>query len=193
MSFVGSSFSSAGTASLLFGRAKARPYVPSSARTYRHDTCSTSRMRPQRLPTFDYLGCHRYFVTCCTWKRQLLFDETSVPIVRQAAHSAFADRGFDLLAWVFMPDHVHWLLQGTHVTDDLRAAMTLARQRAAFAYRQHGGGRLWQAGFHDRVVRRTEKTDAIANYILDNPVRAGLVQDPHVYPFSWSMTLSDRA
>ncbi len=145
-------------------------------------------MRPRRLPAFDYCGCHRYLVTCCTWRRQLLLNATSVPTVSSEAHGAFADRGFDLIAWVFMPDHVHWLVQGTREDSNLKAAMTLARQRSAIAYKRACGGSLWQNGYHERVLRRAEDANAIARYILNNPVRAGLVQEPGDYLYSWSIT-----
>ena len=31
--------------------------------------------RPPRLPSFDYRGCHRYFVTCCVADRRPVFAD----------------------------------------------------------------------------------------------------------------------
>lgn len=43
-------------------------------------------------------------------------------------------------------------------------------------------GRLWQPGFHDHAVRREESLEAIARYIVANPLRAGLVKKVGDYP-----------
>jgi putative transposase len=40
-------------------------------------------------------------------------------------------------------------------------------------------------GFHDRCLARTDETLAdVARYIVENPVRAGLVQRPEDWPYS---------
>lgn len=104
-------------------------------------------------------------------------------------HDSFEARGFGLLAWVYMPDHVHWLLEGRTESSDLKAAMKLARQRSAVAFRQSAEDSLWQPGFHERVLRRTDDTESVANYILNNPVRAGLAIKATDYRFSWSITI----
>lgn len=36
-------------------------------------------------------------------------------------------------------------------------------------------GQLWQAGYHDRALRREEDLRSVARYVVANPVRAGLV------------------
>lgn len=46
-----------------------------------------------------------------------------------------------------------------------------------------GAGRLWMPGYHDRALRGEEDALGVARYILWNPVRAGLVADPHDYPY----------
>jgi hypothetical protein len=38
--------------------------------------------------------------------------------------------------------------------------------------------------FYDRIVRRGDDAREIAAYILDNPVRAGLIRSGEVWPFS---------
>jgi REP element-mobilizing transposase RayT len=44
-------------------------------------------------------------------------------------------------------------------------------------------GSLWQAQYFEHAVRRDEDLNEIVLYMLNNPVRAGLVQDFHDYPF----------
>ncbi len=45
---------------------------------------------------------------------------------------------------------------------------------------------LWQKGFYDHVLRSREAVDAAAWYILNNPVRRGLVKEMYEWPQSGS-------
>ena len=46
-------------------------------------------------------------------------------------------------------------------------------------------GRVWQTESFDRVLRSSESLDAKVAYILDNPVRAGLVSRSGDYAWTW--------
>jgi hypothetical protein len=61
--------------------------------------------------------------------------------------------------------------------------MRLIRARTAMTYRALRQGSLWQDGYFERVLRAHEDTAIVARYIVDNPVRAGLVQRADDYPF----------
>lgn len=86
------------------------------------------------------------------------------------------------LAWVVMPDHVHWLVELQRGT--LGGLMGRFKSRSAKAVNALSGreGRFWQSGFYDRAVRREDDIRAIARYIIANPIRAGLVQRAGDYP-----------
>lgn len=45
-------------------------------------------------------------------------------------------------------------------------------------------GALWQQSYYDHVARREEDVMAVCRYILDNPVRKGLVEDADAWPYS---------
>jgi len=149
--------------------------------------------RPHRLAGFSYLGCQRYFLTFCTLHRALRFvrddivDDVLLQIRRTAAHE-----GYENVTYCFMPDHLHLLIEATHDRADLRRYVKLAKQRSGAAHALKCGARLWQEGYYDRVLRKDEDSKAIAKYILENPVRAGLVASVMDYPFSgsdrWSRT-----
>ena len=55
-----------------------------------------------------------------------------------------------------------------------------------FANRQKTKERLWQAGYHERILRNDEASPSVARYILENPVRAGLTKAIDEYPFAGS-------
>ena len=91
----------------------------------------------------------------------------------------------DLYAYCVMPDHVHVLLQPN--AGDLIQYVQAVKGKTTRTYWKLGGsGKLWQRGFHDHILRREESLHGITQYILANPVRAGLTDDIVAYPFSGS-------
>lgn len=82
-----------------------------------------------------------------------------------------------------MPDHVHLLVEGLFVDADCRRFIKLAKQYAAYEFSKDRGKRLWQPWGYEHVLRDEERTHVVARYILENPVRAGLVRSVLDYPF----------
>jgi len=85
-----------------------------------------------------------------------------------------------------MPDHAHLLLEGTDRNSDLRMVIKTAKQSSGQRFAARMKRPLWDEGFHDRVVRPEDDVKRIARYIIENPVRAGLVRSPSDYPLSGS-------
>jgi REP element-mobilizing transposase RayT len=86
------------------------------------------------------------------------------------------------LAWVLMPDHLHWLIElGSTSLGNLVCAF---KSRSSCALYRTGAERkhIWQPGFYDRALRRDEDVKAAARYIIANSIRAGLVQRAGDYP-----------
>ena len=85
-------------------------------------------------------------------------------------------------AWVVMPDHVHWLFSLER--HDVSACVARFKSRSARAIHQARGsrGRVWQSGYFDHRVRNEDDFRSQARYILDNPLRAGLVKKLADYP-----------
>ena len=145
--------------------------------------------RPEHLKTFDYIGLHQYFLTFCTHERRQLFvDPERVAVVSTQIQRAALDLRFAVLAYCYMPDHVHLLAEGLADDSDCRQFISRAKQYSGFHYRAAFGQRLWQRYGFERVLRGDEAAVSVARYILENPVRAGLVEDVRAYPFSGSDT-----
>ncbi len=89
-----------------------------------------------------------------------------------------------------MPDHMHMLVEVRTV-----GLVDLIRRTKSFSTRlwwQHGGnGALWQESFYDHGVRDIPDFEAIATYIFNNPVKAGLVAEWESYPL-FGGTMVDR-
>jgi REP element-mobilizing transposase RayT len=79
------------------------------------------------------------------------------------------------LAWIVMPDHVHWLLALRE--GPLSRVVQQMKSNAARRLNALCGWPppFWQAGFFDHRLRSDEDLRRQAEYLLANPVRAGLV------------------
>ena len=83
-----------------------------------------------------------------------------------------------------MPDHVHLIVEAKEETSDLKRFVARAKQLSGYVYSQtHQRRRLWQRYGFEHVLRDDESTQRSVRYVLENPVRAGLVRDPREYPF----------
>ena len=87
------------------------------------------------------------------------------------------------IAYCFMPDHLHALLEGLSEFSDLPEFVRLLKQESSYWFRSHHASSLWQRGYYEHTLRSDESSIIVARYILGNPVRAGLVEKPKDYPF----------
>jgi putative transposase len=142
------------------------------------------RERRPRLNPALYIGFQRYFFTFCTAQRQSHFiDAESVECVRDQILQIAGSFDIEETAYCFMPDHVHLLAEGRSETADALAFVHRAKQLSAYAFSRTLGRKLWQPSFFDRILRDDEASLSVARYIFENPVRAGLVENPEDYPF----------
>jgi REP element-mobilizing transposase RayT len=139
--------------------------------------------RPERLHGFGYRGAHRYFLTFCTRDRRQTFHDAHVVVLVIAQIRRIAcESGFVILAYCVMPDHAHLLVEGTAAAANLREFVKRAKQASGQAYARTARRPLWQEGYYERVVRQGDDARRLVRYIVDNPVRAGLVRVPAEYP-----------
>ena len=87
------------------------------------------------------------------------------------------------LAFIVMPDHVHWLIQLLDETS-LAKVLHMVKSVSGHQINHHLGrtGRFWQIGFHDHALRKEEAVIDAARYIIANPLRAKLVNKVGNYP-----------
>ena len=121
-----------------------------------------------------------YLISFITIKRARLFDE--LLLARMVVRHLKKQEHANTLAYVVMPDHVHWLLQ---ITGDssLESVVRSAKTDSARSINTFYGrtGRVWQEGFHNHRVRRGDDLKYIARYLVSNPVRAGLAKSVREY------------
>ncbi len=111
-------------------------------------------------------------------------------IVMDSLH--FLDRRqYDLDHYCIMSNHVHLVF-----TPLVLAGRQVAVQRIMHSLKRHTAqkanellerqGRFWNNESYDHVVRDEAELNRIRRYVLNNPVKAGLVDEPEEWPYSWA-------
>ncbi len=138
------------------------------------EACAASnRLRRGRCSVVNQI----YLVTAVTQRRARVFEDLSAARTLILTMREDARRGsHETLAFVVMPDHLHWLLQ----LQKGSLSELVGRVKSISARRL--GTRVWQDGFHDRALRDEDDLQAVARYIVANPLRAGLVERIGCYP-----------
>lgn len=97
---------------------------------------------------------------------------------------------FHLYCLIVMPDHVHVLL--TPIVDDTGTVSIPRIMQTIKGASSHKinkllnrKGSVWQEESFDYALRREERARQKLQYMLDNPVRAGLVRHWSEYRWIW--------
>jgi len=128
---------------------------------------------------------HAYLITTTTLNRQRFFDEFNAGC---AAARCFENDSVlgdsQMLAWVLMPDHAHWLI-GLGNQDSLGIVVNRLKSSSSRLTNRilERRGTLWEPAYHDHALRAEEDLPAVARYIVANSLRAGLVKRIGDYPF----------
>jgi putative transposase len=152
------------------------------------------RCHPARLKPSDYRGAGEYFLTFCAASRREPFTSAeNVALVMGDFQRAARQESAAILAWCFMPDHVHLLVELQREPADLRRLVCRMKQYSGYGFKRRCGTDLWQRSYFDRTMRDDVDVYFTLRYILDNPVRAGLVKSICEYPFlgTTMMTLEE--
>jgi REP-associated tyrosine transposase len=121
-----------------------------------------------------------YFVTFNTYRRRKLLADARVNSCLIGFAKLGEQRGIALGRYVIMPDHIHFFVRGG-IDFVLMQWMRILKRRmskAISAPLPH-----WQKGFFDHLIRHSESYSEKWEYVRQNPVRAGLVDDPDEWPW----------
>jgi REP-associated tyrosine transposase len=141
--------------------------------------------KPIRLPKQNYIGPRAYFLTLCTRDRMPYFRSHRIARwILESLQQTAAQQSFTVRAYCLMPDHLHALVQGDSRSANLLTFVKAFKHKTTFHFRSKTGKTLWQISFFDHILRTAEDLSNTADYILSNPVRAGLVRRPNEYPHS---------
>jgi putative transposase len=126
-------------------------------------------------------GSNTYFITSATSGRRRLFQlEANAALFLETLQRYRKEGRFKLHAFVVMPDHIHLLLTPLEIA--IERAMGLIK--GGFSHSLHSKLPVWQKGFTQHRVRDREDFLIRLHYIHHNPVRARLVSESDLYPYS---------
>jgi putative transposase len=125
-----------------------------------------------------------YFLTLCTFARKPLLANRQI----HEAFQLFAKKSENYGIWpgryVLMPDHFHALVAFSDQSTSLSKWVKSLRNSLSKTLRDSGHpSPHWQKDFFDHLIRSEESYCEKSEYILRNPVTAGLVQRPEEWPF----------
>ncbi|MEO6061430.1 MAG: transposase [Thermoflexales bacterium] len=146
------------------------------------------REKKHRLPRAAFCGNVLVAFTACVAESRRLFTLANADVVAafvsHLRRSAAATH-CEVPAYCFMPNHAHVLIQGADGLADTWQAMTLFKQLSGFWLGRRSEVQcVWQKDFYDHVTRSSRDVGSQARYIVNNPVRAGLVARWDEYPYS---------
>ena len=150
-------------------------------------------MSAPRLPYFDYQGQHAYSITVdCCQNQNIFIKESMVSVCLKHLGLVMDEYHLSVYVYCFMPSHLHVLLIGKSDMADLRKAVKMFKQKTGYYFKREYRRSLWQKSFYDHVLRKDEDIEKVVRYILENPVRAGLVENFWEYKFSGSFVFDIR-
>lgn len=146
-----------------------------------------------RLKEFNYLGTYRYFVTiCCERKTELFKNSKIVEICVRILEETAKKEQFRIWAYCFMPDHLHMLAEGANDKSNFRRFISVLKQKTGYILWTQMKTKLWQENYYEHILRKEEDTLTVVKYILNNPVRKGILRRYNEYPYSGSFELDIR-
>ena len=130
-----------------------------------------------------------YLITTITHQRELLFTDIYLGRIVVNTLKSESNRVMTL-AYVIMPDHLHWLAR-LEANIPLGTVMQTVKSVSSHRINRYLGrkGCVWQPRYHDHAVRREEDIRALARYIIANPLRGELVNAVGDYPLWDAMWL----
>ena len=135
--------------------------------------------RKHRLALSCYQGYVRASFTVCIKNRKHAFTN---PYIVENFTSALESsiRKHLCVNWVylFMPDHLHFILEGVDLNANIWKAVVLFKQKTGHWFSKNMPEVQWQKDFFDYF------------YILDNPVRGDIVKNWKDYPYKGSLDLN---
>jgi putative transposase len=136
-----------------------------------------------------------FFVTTKTsMGRRILQSERNAGLLIDVLRSLVAEKQFNLLDFVIMPDHFHALIT-VHEEMTIEKAMQLIKGRFSRRLKLEAGylGEVWQRGFTEAQILNSEILKKHKQYIAENPVKARLAESSGQYAFCYDFLARKKA
>jgi putative transposase len=97
------------------------------------------------------------------------------------------DYKLTLYVYCFMPDHIHFVVSVKGDKSIIELVQAFKSKTTIGSYNFGFSGQIFQTRFFDHFIRTYQNLENEIRYILENPVRKGLVDDYSKYPYSKSL------
>ncbi len=127
-------------------------------------------------------GCYYFLTASVAGRRRIFTNKDRAIVVLDAIRWLHATDRFIVDAAVIMPDHLH--LVGQLGESTLAKVMHTLKSYSANCLTLAGvEAPVWQKGYHDHGLRDDEDYRVRVQYVVQNPLRAGLVQRLEDFPY----------
>ena len=143
---------------------------------------------PTGLKRYQNLDHDHHITISCYSRRPYLNTPGARDLFERSLEQTRRNYGFEILAYVVMPEHVHLLL-----SEPPRRPLSTAMQALKVSVSKQSSQRpFWQIRYHDfNVFTQPKRTEKI-HYIHRNPVARGLVLEPEDWPHSSALSYANR-
>ncbi len=130
------------------------------------------------------------FTLCVNDEEKLFVDKKMFSVFENILVSTANNYGFDLIIYLFMPDHVHLIIQGKNNNSDCLKMINMFKQKTGYWLSFNDYNTKWQRDYFDHIIGNDKDLRNQVYYILNNPVRAGIVNDLKEYLFKGSTIMN---
>lgn len=142
-----------------------------------------SRKHPARLPLlYDKTQPNIIFLTVCTAKRKPILANAGIQkLITEAWISA---DHWHVGHYLIMPDHIHLFCSPSKGDCfDIKAWIKYWKSLASRKWPRKSEHPVWQTDFWDTQLRSSDNYTAKWDYVQQNPIKAGLVDEPNDWPY----------
>ena len=117
-------------------------------------------------------------------KNDLLLKNSLADIVKNSLHY-YDNKNYNLISYCIMTNHVHLLISEVNIQ-----LFKILQSIKSFTAKQinkkiNSTGKIWQRESYDHIVRENTNINNYVNYILQNPVKAGLVSNTKDWKYNY--------
>jgi len=115
--------------------------------------------------------------------KQVLIERHDIARIVSSALQEFDGARYRLFAWCIMPNHVHVAfrpLPGHSLANIMHSWKSFTAKQANRLLGKRGV--FWQREYYDHIIKDENELRRVAEYILGNPIKAGLSNWPWVWP-----------
>jgi len=135
---------------------------------------------------------HSYFVAFDEYMDKYKSDKNYLSILEIAEINKKAIHYYDsnyyqLISYCIMSNHIHLVIKLTEKAPDLSQIMHSIKRFTAkesnIVLNQKGA--FWMKESYDHLIRSNKELKNVVNYVINNPVKAGLVKDWEDWPHTF--------